>query len=127
MSFVALFGFFLVGTFITIAVSSSRYFLSPACSLRDRATFIWIAFDGLTHVVLEGGFLWYSIQGRTCNNSNALLAQICKFQSSHLYKKLSQSRHHLQGKNTPKRMRDGVMQTLTWWQWNSLLSLVVEY
>jgi len=39
----------------------SQVHLARTASTKTRLIYVWHVFDGLTHVVLEGSFLWYSL------------------------------------------------------------------
>lgn len=68
-----------VAGLVVAAYVLSRLLLKPSTSHLDRATFIWFAFDALTHFILEGSFVWHSIAGRTVNTGTDMFAALCKW------------------------------------------------
>lgn len=63
---------------LIVAFLGSFVALPKQSSTVDRATFVWYAFDALTHFILEGSFVWHSILGRTVNSGQDMFAQLCK-------------------------------------------------
>ncbi|KAG0172850.1 hypothetical protein DFQ28_009814 [Apophysomyces sp. BC1034] len=68
---------FMVGLF-AIALISGQAFLPAHASKIDRLTFIWFAFDALTHFIIEGSFLYHSTFGRTVLTGTGLFADMWK-------------------------------------------------
>jgi hypothetical protein len=48
--------------------------LPKASSTKSRYIFTWLAFDALCHFIIEGSFLYYSVNGRTINSTTSFLA-----------------------------------------------------
>ncbi|ORY95087.1 Emopamil-binding protein [Syncephalastrum racemosum] len=65
-----------VAGLVVAAFVLSRAVLKSSASCVDRATFIWFAFDALTHFILEGSFVWHSIAGRTVNTGTDMFAAL---------------------------------------------------
>ncbi|KAL1932819.1 hypothetical protein VTP01DRAFT_8497 [Rhizomucor pusillus] len=61
---------------LIVAFLGSFVALPKQSSTVDRATFVWYAFDALTHFILEGSFVWHSILGRTVNSGQDMFAQL---------------------------------------------------
>lgn len=54
-----------------LSILASKLFLPACSSKKDLFTFIWLAFDALTHLIIEGSFLALSFPPpRTVNSSN---------------------------------------------------------
>jgi hypothetical protein len=62
-----------------VAVQSANTFLPKTTSSKDRATFIWLAFDAMIHTSFEGSFLYLSVFGRQVNTSEGMFASMCKY------------------------------------------------
>ncbi|KAL1745280.1 Emopamil-binding protein [Schizophyllum fasciatum] len=62
----------------TTAYVASRSFLPKHARTKERATFIWLAFDALIHFFYEGSWLSLSLFGRQVNTSTGPLAEMWK-------------------------------------------------
>ncbi|KAG6334254.1 hypothetical protein ID866_4829 [Astraeus odoratus] len=60
-----------------IATTASKILLRRA-SWQDKFTFIWLAFDGMIRLVLEGSFVYLSTFGKTVNTSEGVFAELWK-------------------------------------------------
>ncbi|KAG6330693.1 hypothetical protein ID866_8393 [Astraeus odoratus] len=64
-----------------VAATASKILLRRA-SWQDKFTFIWLvrikAFDGMTHLVLEGSFVYLSTFGRTVDASEGMFSELWK-------------------------------------------------
>jgi len=67
-----------VAAVATVAWVSANALLPKNARWQDRATWIWLAFDGMIHLSLEGSFLYLSTFGRTVNGSSGPLAEMWK-------------------------------------------------
>lgn len=65
-----------VATLAAGAYISARSFLPKKTTSKARVIFTWLAFDSLTHFLLEGSFLYYSINGRSINKTTSFLAYL---------------------------------------------------
>ncbi|KZS91247.1 Emopamil-binding protein [Sistotremastrum niveocremeum HHB9708] len=61
-----------------IAYTGSKTLLPKHAGFRERATFIWLAFDALIHFSFEGSFLYLSVFGRTVQSSTGPFAELWK-------------------------------------------------
>lgn len=66
-----------VAGLLAVAYVGSRVLLPSHSSLVDRASFVWFAFDALTHFILEGSFVYHSVMGRTVNTGTDMFALLC--------------------------------------------------
>ena|ERR1051325_4858572 len=81
--------FVIVIILLIIAYLTSIIFLSGKRVTKfDRFVFIWLTWDALIHLVLEGSFVILSLTS-TVEKSNGILAELCGF---YLYNKMM---HHL--------------------------------
>lgn len=64
----------LVASLVLTGVVASQTMLPKRSSTKVKSISIWLAFDALTHFIIEGSFLYYSINGRTVNSSKSFLA-----------------------------------------------------
>lgn len=65
-----------VATLVAGAFISAETFLPKSTTTKARVIFTWLAFDSLTHFLLEGSFLYYSINGRTIDKTTSFLAYL---------------------------------------------------
>ena len=64
-------------SFMPIAFGLGTY-LIPSNQLRNRALFMWHAYDALTHLFIEGSFLYLSTFDRSVNASQGIFAELWK-------------------------------------------------
>lgn len=67
-----------VGSLVGTAFVLSRTQLREGTSSKSKNIFVWLAFDCLCHLTLEGSFLYLSTFGRTINASNGFFATLWK-------------------------------------------------
>ncbi|KAK0523019.1 asparagine-linked glycosylation protein [Tilletia horrida] len=67
-----------VGSLVAGAFLLKQVFLPPHLNRSDkwRRIFLWLAFDGLCHLILEGSFLYLSTFGRTVSASSSFFAYL---------------------------------------------------
>ncbi|KAN0064612.1 asparagine-linked glycosylation protein [Thecaphora frezii] len=63
-----------VGAMAAGAYSVANRYLPATASTKSRFIFIWLAFDAICHLTLEGSFLYLSTQGRSVNSSAGFFA-----------------------------------------------------
>jgi len=68
------FGLGFVAILIVIAYIAALI-LAPSLSGKEKAIFVWYCYDALTHVILEGSFVWISLFG-TVASSNHFMAPL---------------------------------------------------
>ncbi|KAJ7069652.1 Emopamil-binding protein [Mycena amicta] len=65
-----------VAALYVVGSLASNALLPKNAPFINRFTFIWLAFDGLTHLTIEASFLYLSTFGRTVNSSVGPLADM---------------------------------------------------
>lgn len=65
-----------VGSMIGGAYLCSLYMLPSNCSLKTRLIYLWLSFDCICHLALEGWFVYLSTQSRTVNSCSGLFAYV---------------------------------------------------
>ncbi len=50
---------------------AGRALLASTATRKTRLIFLWLAFDAICHLTLEGSFLYLSVRGRTVNASKS--------------------------------------------------------
>lgn len=65
-----------VGLMVGAAHVSSLALLPPTSSLKTRLIFLWLAFDAICHLTLEGSFLYLSVRSRTVNSSSSFFGYL---------------------------------------------------
>lgn len=65
-----------VGSMVAAAMLAARLSLHVRANAKARFLFIWLAFDSICHLTLEGSFLYLSVLGRTVNSSHNFFAYL---------------------------------------------------
>ena len=65
-----------VASMVTLAHLSSLYILPSSSSRKTHLIYLWLAFDCICHLTLEGSFLYLSLQNRTVNTSSSFFGYL---------------------------------------------------
>ncbi|EPQ29320.1 uncharacterized protein PFL1_03075 [Pseudozyma flocculosa PF-1] len=63
-----------VAAMATAATVVAQRYLPASSSAKTRFIFVWLAFDAICHLTLEGSFLYLSLQGRSVNTAQGFFA-----------------------------------------------------